>query len=571
MPAWSLPDKPREVIASTPSAYTGLTVPLPLPARRRGVRGRDPVRHRRARSPASARPRPRARPAPALEVVARGLRARASTATTTRRRARVAGRLDRHAAARRAARAAGARGVRRRSACATSATAPIDLVGSAGRPRVLAPDGARSTASRRRPSCSCGSWSAGEQQPALARRADHRRTPSTLRPFGAWWWWLLALALVALAPLGVVARDALGAGGRRRRWLARARAPMAGWPSERLRAPARRRSRAGRSWPRSARSRVAVVRLLGRQHARVPERRGPVRLPLALAAERLPGLAVELRRLRARAAAARGVAARDPVGAVRLAVVADRRPRCSTRSRSSRPRSRSTCSARGLGLRPQWAALPAAVSVVVPWAVVTTAFLTENVAYPACMWAVWAIWRDDRGAERRGATCSRSSCSSSPARARSGAAAARAGAAARACSSPACAAAPAALRRGCGRCCASTSCCGWRSPSACPAARARRARRDRGRRARAAARRRLRHAASASTLWTLLEKMGRLLLAGRRSAPGSSPAAIALPWLVVAARRARATRARFAFAPVVVLAARWRCSTRSTPPGPDER
>ena len=48
---------------------------------------------------------------------------------------------------------------------------------------------------------------------------------------------------------------------------------------------------------------------------------------------------------------------------------------------------------RGLGLRPRWAALPAAVSVVVPWAVVTTAFLTENVAYPACMWAVWAIWR----------------------------------------------------------------------------------------------------------------------------------------------------------------------------------
>ncbi len=48
---------------------------------------------------------------------------------------------------------------------------------------------------------------------------------------------------------------------------------------------------------------------------------------------------------------------------------------------------------RGLGLRPQWAALPAALSVAVPWAVVTTAFLTENVAYPACMWVVWAIWR----------------------------------------------------------------------------------------------------------------------------------------------------------------------------------
>ena len=48
---------------------------------------------------------------------------------------------------------------------------------------------------------------------------------------------------------------------------------------------------------------------------------------------------------------------------------------------------------RGMGLRPQWAALPAVLSVAVPWAVVTTAFLTENVAYPACLWVIWAVWR----------------------------------------------------------------------------------------------------------------------------------------------------------------------------------
>jgi hypothetical protein len=46
-----------------------------------------------------------------------------------------------------------------------------------------------------------------------------------------------------------------------------------------------------------------------------------------------------------------------------------------------------------LRLRPHWAALPAVLSVAVPWSVITTAFLTENVAYPACMWALWAIWR----------------------------------------------------------------------------------------------------------------------------------------------------------------------------------
>jgi hypothetical protein len=48
---------------------------------------------------------------------------------------------------------------------------------------------------------------------------------------------------------------------------------------------------------------------------------------------------------------------------------------------------------RDLGLRSAWAALAAALSIAVPWAIVTTAFLTENVAYPASMWAVWGIFR----------------------------------------------------------------------------------------------------------------------------------------------------------------------------------
>jgi hypothetical protein len=48
---------------------------------------------------------------------------------------------------------------------------------------------------------------------------------------------------------------------------------------------------------------------------------------------------------------------------------------------------------RGMGLRPHWAALPAVFSAVVPWAVVTTSLLTENVAYPAFVWVVWSMWR----------------------------------------------------------------------------------------------------------------------------------------------------------------------------------
>ncbi|WP_028062450.1 hypothetical protein [Solirubrobacter soli] len=46
---------------------------------------------------------------------------------------------------------------------------------------------------------------------------------------------------------------------------------------------------------------------------------------------------------------------------------------------------------RAQGLSKPWALLPATVAILVPWAVVTTGFLTENVAYPACMWALWSI------------------------------------------------------------------------------------------------------------------------------------------------------------------------------------
>jgi hypothetical protein len=49
--------------------------------------------------------------------------------------------------------------------------------------------------------------------------------------------------------------------------------------------------------------------------------------------------------------------------------------------------------ARGVGLRAGWAIAAAALAIVVPWAVVTGSFLTEPVAYPAALWAIWGAWR----------------------------------------------------------------------------------------------------------------------------------------------------------------------------------
>src|SRR5262245_36056547 len=70
--------------------------------------------------------------------------------------------------------------------------------------------------------------------------------------------------------------------------------------------------------------RVRVVGLVGPAHARLPGRRGPVRLPLALVPAAPPGIDLELRRLPTRAAAFRDLAARDPRTGRRLAMVAGR-------------------------------------------------------------------------------------------------------------------------------------------------------------------------------------------------------------------------------------------------------
>jgi hypothetical protein len=49
--------------------------------------------------------------------------------------------------------------------------------------------------------------------------------------------------------------------------------------------------------------------------------------------------------------------------------------------------------ARGCGLGPYQALVPAALAVLTPWAVVTTSFLAEPVGYGVFGWACWGIWR----------------------------------------------------------------------------------------------------------------------------------------------------------------------------------
>jgi hypothetical protein len=48
---------------------------------------------------------------------------------------------------------------------------------------------------------------------------------------------------------------------------------------------------------------------------------------------------------------------------------------------------------KALGLSRAWSAAAGALSIAVPWAIVTTTFMTENIAYPASVWAMYAIWR----------------------------------------------------------------------------------------------------------------------------------------------------------------------------------
>jgi hypothetical protein len=192
--------KPREVISSTPSDYTGLTVPLRLPA---GAEACDDLivfdtDSQIARFGVSAAPNTTA---PALDIVARG-----ATSGPYRNGYRSAFHLP-----------GGWSGTRELNVplrpphtavfgdlCIRNlGDQPVDLVGGQ--------DGRAFS----RPTVSID----GQPQPLelqlrllqsgkksiLSRLGEVTTHAATAKPFGAWWMWVLALALVVLAPLALLA------------------------------------------------------------------------------------------------------------------------------------------------------------------------------------------------------------------------------------------------------------------------------------------------------------------------------------------------------------------------------
>lgn len=386
LPVRSYLDEPREVIASTPSAYTGLTVPIGLPAR--GEACADEILFDTdaeiARFGVTA---PNDAPAPALEVVARG-NADGEYRSDYRSAARVAGgwsgtkQLDVPLEPPQSA-AFGTLCVR------NLGDRPIELVGSENgraysRPTVRVNGEVTEIDLQLR--------LMERDRSSLASRAGQvMEHAGTLKPFGARWWWLLTAALVTLTPVGIalamrsalVADEAAG--------VARARPVVAPWPSERL----RRRVQATPGWAiLAAVGAIAVVWFVYwgvNTHVFQNDEDQYVYLsrwlqndfPASLWSFDLYGRG--LQRLEVWLLAVPSALFDSPWSLIggrvlnTLAFVSTAIP--------------VYLLGRGMGLRSQWAALPAAVSVLVPWGVVTTAFLTENVAYPAYVWAVWAIWR----------------------------------------------------------------------------------------------------------------------------------------------------------------------------------
>ena len=231
-PGALVPDQAARGIASTPSAYTGADGAVA--AAGAGEACADEIVFDTnagiARFGATA---PAGTTAPALEVIARGYEDGPYRATTAGRAG--AGRLGGHAPARRAAAAAAQRRLRH-VVRAQPRGPPIDLVGTqtAARHRVRRSRQRAADADR----AAAAAAGARPAQPALARRGMTTHA-ATLKPFGAWWWWVLALALVTLAPLGV--------------WLAMRTALAADA------ADGRSRARRSRTWPPRLRRRVAAI------------------------------------------------------------------------------------------------------------------------------------------------------------------------------------------------------------------------------------------------------------------------------------------------------------------------
>jgi hypothetical protein len=385
VPVWGFLTEPREVIASTPSAYTGLTIPLPVPAG--GEACADEILFDRdaeiARFGATA---PAGASGPALEIEARG-QAKGPYRNAYRSAAEVPGGwtgtqqfdvpLQPPSSA-----AFGSFCVR------NTGEQPIELVGSAdgrafSRPTVSV-DGQPVAIELQLRLLEAGRHS------LLSRLGDVASHAATLKPLGAWWVWLLALALLVLAPLAVLAaiRSALVADGARE---VPERPPLRLSPPEAL----TRRAQALPGWVIvGALCLLAVlwfsywglnthvfqndedqyVYLSRWFPENLPESiwnfdvygRGLQRLEVWLLA--VPALLVDAPWSLAAGRVLNTIAFVSTAIPVYLL-------------------------GRGLGLSPRWAALPAVLSAVVPGAVVTTAFLTENLAYPAFVWVLYTIWR----------------------------------------------------------------------------------------------------------------------------------------------------------------------------------
>jgi hypothetical protein len=384
-PLRSFLTEPREILASTPSDYTGLTVPLPVPGH--GTACVDAILFDTnagiARFGATA---PAGTKAPPLEVVASGIENR-RYGGPYRAVARVPGGWE--ATRQLDVRLRPPRSDVLGTLCVRNlGDKPIDLVGTAegrafNRPSVTV-NGVPTPTELQLHLLEPG------RKSLLSRAGDVMEHAATLRPFGAWWWWLLGLAVVLLAPLGVVVamRSALAADAAEGRL---ASAPIAEWPSENV----RRRMAAIPGWViLTAVCAAAVVWFLYwgiNTHVFQNDEDQYVYLSRWLQTDFPQSLwnfdlyGRGLQRLEVWLLAIPAALFDAPWSLIggrllnTIAFVSTAVP--------------VYWLGRGLGLRPRWAALPAAVSVLIPWAVVTTAFLTENLAYPACMWVVWAIWR----------------------------------------------------------------------------------------------------------------------------------------------------------------------------------
>jgi hypothetical protein len=378
--------KPREVVSSTPSSFTGATVPLPLPAHGRVCADEllFDTDSEVARFGATA---PRTGPAPELEVVGRG--------NTTG--------PYRNAYSSRTTVSGGWTGTRtlnvRLRPPGNAVFGTLCIRNTSGRAMALV--GQQQGRANSRPTITVnGSVTSIElplrflargKQSLLARTPQVFAHASTLRPFGTWWWWVLSFAVIGLAPLGIAAamRSALVAGDG---VVAPDAAPRTDpFPSERVRA----RFEEIPGWALLAGAAAIAFAWLAYWGAHthsfqadedqyvylsrwfpqhLPEsiwnfdvyQRGLQRFEIWLLA--IPALVLDSPWSLATARVLNALAFVSTAIPVYLL-------------------------GRGMRLSPRWAALPAALSVVVPWAVVTTSFLAENLAFPASLWAIWAIWR----------------------------------------------------------------------------------------------------------------------------------------------------------------------------------